>query len=261
MKPILQYVGGKQADLSHFASFIPQKIKCYYEPFVGGGSVYFYLAPKKAVLSDINRRLIDFYKGIQKVNINSELAELAVRYKIEDPKQLYYHLRDVYNGKVKDKYSKEAVYYFINKTAFRGLNRVNNKGEFNASFGFRKNFPSHIDEKAIEILKNAEIKCCSYEQSFNKADKKDFMFLDPPYHTTFSRYGNKEDFSEDQQRKLAQDFRNLSTRALLIINEDNLTKELYTPYIKGKYSKKFNISYAMGNKPKHAVTHLIISNY
>lgn len=261
MKPILQYVGGKQADLTYFTSFIPQEMKYYYEPFLGGGSVYFHLKPEKAILSDINVRLISFYKGIQKKDINPELAELSLRYEQENPKELYYHLRDVYNQKQEDKYSKEAIYYFINKTAFRGLNRVNKKGEFNASFGFRKTFPSHIEEEAIELLKKANIRCYSYEKSFNEAEKEDFMFLDPPYHTTFSRYGNKEDFSEEQQRKLAQDFKNLSTRALLIINEDKLTRELYKPFIKDRYSKKFNISYAMGKKPKPPVTHLIITNY
>lgn len=203
MKPILQYPGGKRADIKYFSGFFPQEMESYYEPFLGGGSVYFHLEPRRAILSDINKRLINFYQGIQEKDINSELEELAIRYKKEDPKALYYHLRDVYNQKQEDKYSKEAIYYFINKTAFRGLSRVNRKGEFNASFGFRKNFPNHIEGKAIELIRNAEIKCSSYEHSFNKAGNKDFMFLDPPYNTTFNRYGNKEKFSEEQQRKLA----------------------------------------------------------
>ena len=64
MKPILKYRGGKSREIKYFKDYIP-KFDTYYEPFFGGGAVYFYLEPQKAVINDVNKRLIDFYKDVK----------------------------------------------------------------------------------------------------------------------------------------------------------------------------------------------------
>lgn len=283
MKPMIKYRGGKSKEIKDFLQFIPHNYDRYVEPFAGGAALYFYLEPQSALINDINTKLIDFYLAVRD-NFNQlkkELikiekiyhfnqAEYEVLKKSEDSlnfienrnEVLYYLLRDMYNGKIKKEYLDATLYYFINKTSYSGMLRFNSKGEFNVPFGRYKNFNvDMVSEKHCELLKRTEITKNDYSEIFNRCLTNDFMFLDPPYDCIFTDYGNinENDFTEESQIKLAQDFRNLSTKTLMIIGKTELTEYLYKPYIKAEYTKKYAVN--IRNRFKAESSHLIITNY
>lgn len=154
MKPLVKYRGGKSKEIPYIQKHIPKFQGRYIEPFFGGGALYFYLEPKKAIINDINSKLISFYKGIQS-NFNliqNELKEIENYYIInrinfeelksktpelrveDDNETLYYKIRDMFNDLHEKKYSDALLYFFINKTAYSGMIRYS-KGEFNVPYG------------------------------------------------------------------------------------------------------------------------------
>lgn len=282
MKPILKYRGGKSAEIKYFKDYIP-KFDTYYEPFLGGGAVYFYLEPSRAVLNDVNERLTNFYKDLQAEFelTHDQLSKLGLEYKknrelfdlekakhpdkrVEDKNEdIYYKMRDIFNGKISSDLTYATVYFYINKTAYSGMIRYNSDGDFNVPYGRYKNFNTDLlTRDHYNLLKTAQISNFDYSTSFNSATSKDFMFLDPPYDTVFSEYGNEVftgDFNEDEHRRLAEDFKNLSCKALMIIGKTELTNELYNEYIRGEYGKKYSVN--IRNRFKSSADHLIITNY
>ena len=140
--------------------------------------------------------------------------------------------------------------------------RFNSKGEFNVPFGRYKNFNTEmVSGEHCALLRRTEITQMDYSKVFERCSTKDFVFLDPPYDCVFTDYGNlgEKDFSEQSQIKLAEDFRNLSAKSLMIIGKTELTKHLYKPYIKAEYSKKYAVN--IRNRFKAESKHLIITNY
>lgn len=282
MKPILKYRGGKTKEIKFFKKYIP-KFDTYIEPFFGGGAVYFYLEPEKAIINDINHRLIEFYVDLVKeyVKTRKELDFLEKEYKInrtafEEKKRqypdekvpdanehIYYEIRDMFNKKIDPQYTYATIYYYINKMAYSGMIRYNKAGEYNVPYGRYKNFNTHLlTDNHYDLLKTAKIMNTDYVKAFKLAKPNDFIFLDPPYDTTFSEYGNEAftgDFGEDEHRRLAEDFKNLSCKAMMIIGETELTDELYSSYIKDKYFKKYSVN--IRNRFKSSASHLIITNY
>lgn len=283
MKPIIKYRGGKSKEISSFIQFVPMDYDRYVEPFLGGAALYFYLEPHSALINDINSKLIDFYISVRNnfETIRNELTSLELIYttnqieyetlKVRDTsshyienknESLYYLLRDMFNGKVEKKYSDASLYYFINKTSYSGMLRFNSKGEFNVPFGRYKHFNTKFVSKAhSELLNTAVITNTDYSKVFDKCTANDFIFLDPPYDCIFTDYGNIEqnDFTEDDHVRLAQDFRNLPSRTLMVIGKTPLTEELYRPFIKTEYEKKYAVN--IRNRFKSESTHLIITNF
>ena len=283
MKPIIKYRGGKSKEIQNFIQLVPNDFDRYVEPFAGGAALFFYLEPNRALINDINVKLVDFYLTVQN-NFEQLMCELTalehsyhsnqLKYEIDKEKasasqyvdnlneNLYYLLRDMYNGIIEKEYLDATLYYFINKTAYSGMLRFNSKGEYNVPFGRYKNFNAQIiTEKHHQLLKRTEISNTDYSNVFEQCTQKDFVFLDPPYDCIFTDYGNvgHDDFSEDSHIKLAQDFRNLTSRTMMIIGKTNLTEELYKPYIRAEYSKKYAVN--IRNRFKSESMHLIITNY
>lgn len=283
MKPILKYRGGKSKEIPNFLSFMPKNFDTYYEPFLGGGAVFFYLAPQKAVISDINSRLIQFYSELQTnpVQVREQLDKLQEIYennqreyerlkavtpneRVENKNEiLYYSIRDMYNHKTPLKYLESVIYFFINKTAYSGMIRYNAQGEYNVPFGRYKHFNTNlITPEHFELVRHTKILSCDYSESFKIATERDFMFLDPPYDCVFNDYGNiefKNGFDEEQHRRLASDFRNLNCKALMIIGKTPLTIELYGDYVKGEYEKSYAVN--IRNRFKSESMHIIVTNY
>lgn len=283
MKPILKYRGGKSKEIKFFKHYIPQNFNTYYEPFLGGGSVYFYLEPQRAKLNDINEKLINFYRSVRDnyETIRRELDEIQGIYERnlqiyrerksrqpdirvpDDNEDLYYELRDMFNGLTPQRYTDATLYYFINKTSYSGMIRYNRRGEYNVPYGRYKNFNTKLlTRDHSELLSTAEIYNGDYINLFNQMTQNDFMFLDPPYDTTFTDYGNIEftgDFGEEHHRRLALDFRNLSGPTLLIIGSTPLIEELYQPFIRERYEKTYGVN--IRNRFRSQSQHLIITNY
>lgn len=283
MNPIIKYRGGKSKEIIHFVRNMPKEYNRYIEPFLGGGALFFYLQPEKAIVNDINTRLYEFYKGIQQSypEIRLQLDGLQKLYednqreyeqmKAADPErrienkneELYYAMRDAFNHKTDSEYMDAVIYFFINKTAYSGMIRYNAYGEYNVPFGRYRNLNTQlITAEHYELLKRTELYNLDYSKIFDMVESNDFMFLDPPYDCIFSDYGNqkyKDGFGEDEHRRLANDFRNVPCRTLLVIGKTKLTEELYEGYIVEEYGKSYAVN--IRNRFKADARHMIVTNY
>ena len=283
MNPMIKYRGGKSKEISHFISNMPENYNRYIEPFFGGGALYFYLEPQNAIINDVNTKLYSFYKQMQEEypSVRKQLDELQMVYeqnqkeyeelkkkhpeeRVENKNEaLYYKIRDMFYHKIESEYLEAVVYFFINKTAYSGMIRYNAKGEYNVPFGRYKNLNTKlITDKHYELLKRTEIYNYDYSEIFNMAGNNDFIFLDPPYDCVFSDYGNeayRDGFGEDEHRRLANDFANLSCKSMLVIGKTALTEELYGKYIVEEYDKSYAVN--IRNRFKADAKHIIVTNY
>ncbi len=283
MKPLIKYRGGKSKEIPFIQKHIPPFKGKYIEPFFGGGALYFHLEPKKAIINDINAKLMAFYSGVRNdydalsveleqiehiYEINrkrfDQLKRLTPDERVEDRNEdLYYQLRDMCNELAEKKYSDALLYFFINKTAYSGMIRYNSKGEFNVPFGRYTHLnTSLVTPQHSKLLSNTEIFNTDYTHIFDMAEKDDFMFLDPPYDCVFSDYGNeeyKDGFNDNCHTTLAADFRKLTCKALLVIGRTPLTERLYGDMIIDEYAKTYAVN--IRNRFKSATTHILVSNY
>jgi DNA adenine methylase len=184
--------------------------------------------------------------------------------RVEDKNEaLYYQIRDMFNGITKKKYSDALLYFFINKTAYSGMVRYNSKGEFNVPFGRYEHLnTSLVTKKHSDLLAKAKIHNFDYREIFAAAQPDDFMFLDPPYDCVFSDYGNeeyKDGFNDDCHIALAEDFRKLKCKALLVIGRTPLIEKLYGDRIIDEYTKKYSVN--IRNRFKSVTTHILVANY
>ena len=282
MKPMIKYAGGKSREIEVIKRFIPEYTGRYIEPFFGGGALYFYLEPEKAIINDVNSKLIEFYLGIRNEfpQIKKELTSIENQYvsnrmdfekrkgkadiKVEDANEkLYYQMRNFFNNNSKPDFHPATIYFFINKTAYSGMIRYNKEGKYNVPYGRYKNFNTELVSKShSELLKRSEIYCEDYKKIFDMSDEDDFIFLDPPYDCVFSNYGNKEmvnGFTEEMHKKLTKDFKKLKAKALMVIGKTSFIEELYKDYIIYEYDKKYAVN--IKNRFNTETKHLIITNY
>ena len=283
MKPMLKYRGGKSREIPLFRKYIPASFSSYIEPFLGGGAVYFHLEPEHAIINDVNSQLITFYECVRnhyddmrtELDLIQELYErnqadykarkaLAPDERVPNANEaLYYRIRDMYNGKIPAEYLDGVLYFFINKTAYSGMIRFNSKGEYNVPFGRYSNLNTKlITQEHSQLLQRAEVLQEDYSAVFERAQADDFMFLDPPYDCVFNDYGNIDmvnGFDEEQHRRLAADFKNLSCRALMVIGKTPLTEELYGKFIKDEYRKNYAVN--IRNRFKNDAKHIVVVNY
>lgn len=283
MNPMLKYRGGKSKEIKHFVQNMPQTYNRYIEPFFGGGALFFYLQPDKAIINDVNKKLYSFYQEMKedypKARIQLEelqaiyeenqreyeaLKQVCPNNRIENKNEaLYYKIREAFNHKTDVEYMDSVIYLFINKTAYSGMIRYNAKGEYNVPFGRYKNFNTRlITEEHNRLLQRTEIYNRDYSSIFEMAETGDFIFLDPPYDCIFSDYGNenyKNGFGEDEHRRLANDFRNLPCQSLLVIGKTSLTEELYGNNIVEEYDKSYAVN--IRNRFKADAKHIIVTNY
>ena len=283
MKPLVKYRGGKSKEIPHLIKHIPQYSGRYIEPFFGGGALFFHLEPKRAIINDINSKLISFYLGVKNDfdTLKKELSEIERVYainrrnfeelksktpdkRVEDENEpLYYQIRDMFNELTEKKYSDALLYFFINKTAYSGMIRYNAKGEFNVPYGRYANLnTSLVTISHSKLLANTEIYNLDYSEIFQLATKDDFMFLDPPYDCVFSDYGNtehKDGFNEKNHIELASQYKKLKCKALMVIGRTPLTEQLYGDYIVDEYGKSYAVN--IRNRFKSEASHILISNY
>ncbi|MBE6547507.1 MAG: Dam family site-specific DNA-(adenine-N6)-methyltransferase [Ruminococcaceae bacterium] len=283
MKPLVKYRGGKSKEIPSFIEYVPEQFDTYFEPFFGGGAVFFHLEPRKAVINDVNAKLMTFYLDVKENYdiVRRQLNELQAIYetnqaeykeikalhpdkRVENKNEaLYYDLRDMFNHKTEPRYLDSVVYYFINKTAYSGMIRYNAQGEYNVPFGRYQNFNTQlITHEHHELLQRASLFTGDYSVIFDMATKNDFMFLDPPYDCIFNDYGNIESangFDEAEHRRLAADFRKLKCKAMMVIGKTPLTVELYGDLIKNEYFKSYAVN--IRNRFKSESKHIIVTNY
>jgi DNA adenine methylase len=207
-RPFVKWAGGKGQLLSELIARLPKNYIRYFEPFVGGGALFFALQPQMATLLDINEELINVY-SVVKDNLPELLQRLSTHVHDEE---YFYGMRQAdrspeYNrwGKVK----RASRFIYLNKTCFNGLYRVNSKGLFNVPFGDYKN-PMIRDVQNLTAcsvaLKSCEIECAQFVQVESLANHRDFIYFDPPYaplsaSSNFTSYV-KGGFGSEQQEEL-----------------------------------------------------------
>jgi DNA adenine methylase len=237
-RPFLKWAGGKSKLIQQYLTYLPSKnnYKNYYEPFLGGGAVFFHIQPSNAMLTDINAELITAYRCVRD-NVK-ELIYLLNKHKLQHDKDYYYSVRA--NPGQTD-LEKAARLIYLNKTCFNGLYRVNSQGKFNVPLGRYKNpniCPEDLLLAASEALCRAEIKQANFTEILNHASNSDdFVYFDPPYYpisetsyfTSYSSYS----FEESQQIKLRDVFVQLSERGVKVMlsNSDcQFIRNLYSNF-------------------------------
>ncbi len=204
-KPFLKWAGSKKKILPILSSYWSDKFKRYIEPFLGSGSLYFYVSPKEAILGDINSELMATYEQIKNDvdNVSFELSKL-VREKSE-----YYRIRSL-DPKTLTSAQRAARFIYLNRLSFNGLYRTNQKGEFNVPFGGEKGglLPNQeLLHACSSYLQRAKFVSGDFELVLKKAKLGDFVYLDPPYSVKARRIFNEYDrssFNEEDIKRLKQ---------------------------------------------------------
>lgn len=233
-RPFLKYAGGKTQLLPQLLSRMPSSYNVYYEPFLGGGALFFAARPRRAVLSDSNKILIRTYIAIQ--NHVEDVIERLKVYVSKHSEEFYYSQRDVFIDALWKDADIAAWMIYLNKTGFNGLYRVNKSGKFNVPFGKYKN-PPILDEENLrscsEVLKRAYIKCIDFSLPMYEAEKGDFIYCDPPYIPikagSFTAYSAEKFDRADHQRlsSAAWAAKSRGVNVLLSNSVSPVVKELY----------------------------------
>lgn len=275
-KPFVKWVGGKRQLLKQFrrlglyppSDFDPTTAT-FFEPFVGGGAVFFDLLPQKAIISDLNRELVITYNVIK--NYIDQLIDSLNKHVYDKEYFLYVRSRDVSNLSDIDIASR---FIYLNRTCFNGMYRVNKKGKFNVPFGKYSN-PQICDEQNLhrvsDSLDNVEIKCQDYKEVLQNAVGGDFIYFDPPYYpinntSSFTSY-TSEVFLDKEQIELRNTYYELNNRGCFVMlsNSDTpfinrIYKEIENENIKiTKVSAGRSINSKASGRGK--ITEVLITNY
>lgn len=263
--PFLKWAGSKRFLLKYIVGALPQNFNTYREPFLGGGSVFFYLKPESAVLSDTNKDLINTYNAIRD-NANSVFNYISP---LKPNKTTYYKIR---GQRSKGKYKRAAEFIYINKTCWNGLYRVNSKGIFNVPYGSPKNnYIADIDNlKECSKLLNketVELRVCDFEEALVGAKQGDLVYLDPPYVTGHSNNGfveyNEKIFSWSDQLRLAKAAIQLaSIGAYVIVSNANHNQvlELYKGFKKIQIDRNSTLAGDISKRGKVSEVLLVSTN-
>jgi len=264
-RPPVKWAGGKGGLIPQFEPLFPKgPWDLYIEPFVGGGAVFFHLLPLRAVLIDNNEELINFYMVVRD-NLEELLVDLR---KHENTAEYYYRIRALKPEELTP-VERASRFLYLNKTGYNGLWRVNGKGQHNVPFGRYKN-PKIVDEPNLRqvsrALARAEILLGDFSLAMNYAKPGTFVYFDPPYHplsetARFTSY-TRDGFDEDDQRRLADVFRQLDRKGCLVMLSNSDTpfiRDLYAGYdIQVVYAKRAINCRGDGRGP---ITELVIRNY
>lgn len=245
-KPFVKWAGGKSGLIASLIPFVPKNFNSYFEPFVGGGALFFYLKnqkilnSKKIYINDKNSQLINAYKQI-KINPHEILEELEILNK-KHSEETFYRIRNL--DRNSDFYSlsevfKAARFIYLNKTCYNGLCRYNSKGYFNTPMGNYKN-PKIYDKELIfsvhKALKNVLITNNDFESALLKVKKGDFIYFDPPYfplNKTSSFVNYTDNFLAKEQIRLYELFKILDFEGVKVLQSNSNTqfiRELYKDF-------------------------------
>lgn len=277
--PFLKWAGGKTQLLPKISKVLPQSYARYFEPFLGGGAVFFYMVSNNSMRSeahliDINKELINAYNVI-KSNVE-ELIMILSKYQevyYKSPVKSYYDLRDKFDRNATS-IEKAARTITLNKTCYNGLYRVNRNGEFNVPMGRYKK-PVICDSENLRNISNALLnsKTHLYLSDYrtvlvNKTKEDDFIYLDPPYDpvSTTARFTGYTEcgFTDKDQRDLSRIFMKLTDRGckVLLSNSDTLyIRELYKDF--SRYTHQINALRSINSSSSKRTGHkeLLIGNY
>ncbi|AYJ79531.1 DNA methyltransferase [Aliarcobacter cryaerophilus ATCC 43158] len=243
-QPFVKWVGGKRGLLSQIIPLLPKKFNNYFEPFVGGGALFFELKNlglldnKEIFLFDINSELINAYNVVK--NYPNQLINELETFKQKHTKEFYYEIRawDRQNNFLqRSEIQRASRFIYLNKTCFNGLYRVNKKNQNNVPIGNYKN-PNICDYGVIlsasNALQNVNILNDSYKEVLKYASKDDLVYFDPPYYpltqtSSFTSYSEFE-FLEKEQIELFDIFRSLSEKRCKVAQSNSNSKFINNVY-------------------------------
>lgn len=251
-KPFVKWAGGKTKMLPFILSSFPETVNTYYEPFLGGGAVFFEMLRqkrfKRAVIGDSNPDLMCAFLTIQK-SVDDLVKELrSGRYKYD--RKVFERIRAVDPTELED-IPRAARFIYLNRTCFNGLYRVNNSGQFNAPFGKYDN-PLICDEENLRAvsraLKGVKLVRADFALIVEKAKAGDGVYFDPPYlplskTASFTAY-NAGGFGLGDHYKLAGLFKELAARGVNVVlsnSSSDKTRELYSGFDVRELTGKNNI--------------------
>lgn len=267
-RPFLKWAGGKGRLIEQYRVFFPAHFSRYYEPFLGGGAIFFHLHDRcqQARLADLNDELVNVYRCVR--DDVEAIIEILHKHQKRHCRDYYYAVRA--NHRVRSPLYRAARLIYLNKTCFNGLYRENSKGEFNVPMGRYKK-PNVCDaatlKSASSALQCAELACAEFTDILHHAKgDQDFVYFDPPYHpisatssfTGYSRYGFR---AEDQQR-LQHTFAQLAERgvSVMLSNSDcDFIRDLYQDF----YVYRIQASRAINSNAKRRgkISELVITSY
>ena len=266
--PYIKWVGGKARISDRVLSKIPSKINNYYEPFLGGGAIFFDLYKRgsiqKATLGDFNPELMNSYRVVRD-NVE-DLIKYLKKPKYEYKRKSYLNIREQNPLKLSS-IERAARFIYLNRTCFNGLYRVNNSGQFNVPFGDYRN-PVICDEVNLKQVSIALNGVRLLEEDFTwvleLAKPGDVVYLDPPYiplskTSKFDSY-TRSGFGLDKHEELANTFKELSRRKVRVILSNSSAPESYAFY-KGFKIEEFENSRSVGGPANYrkSVKELLIS--
>jgi DNA adenine methylase len=240
-QPFVKWAGGKRQLLPELQRRVPPVFSRYHEPFVGGGALFFALRAErpalKATLTDVNRRLIRTYLGIQKHV--EDVIRLLSDYKSKHDEAFFYAMRDRDIDAGTD-VEVAAWFIYLNKTGFNGLYRVNRSNVFNVPFGRYVN-PGICNDRVLRVcsraLRGAVIEVAAFESVEERAQEGDFVYFDPPYMplsatSSFTSY-TSGGFGAEQQTRLCDVALALKNRGVHVLLSNSAA-----PFIKELYERK-----------------------
>src|SRR2546427_9449766 len=266
-RPFLKWAGGKGRLLEQMAKHFPSKFETYFEPFLGGGAVFFHLQPKRAVLSDSNSELIQAYSVVRD-DPEGLIAVLDKHYSHRKKRADYNKIRAQDPADLSAT-ERAARMIFLNKTCYNGLYRVNAAGQFNVPFGRNLN-PSLYDRTALlaasKALKGSVLTTGDYRWACEYVREGDFVYLDPPYHppsatANFTGY-TRNAFGAEDQKEVAVVFAQLHAKGCKVMLSNSAThliRSLYSGYRTKSIKAKRVINSKVSGRG--AIEELLIMNY
>ena len=264
--PVIKWAGGKKSLLRQYQPHFPSEgsYNRFFEPFFGGGAVFFHLQPPQSFLFDLNKELIELYQVLRE-DVESLIETLKQHRNEED---YFYHVRAL-DPATMTPIEQTARFIFLNRTCYNGLYRVNRRGQFNVPFG-RYNNPTICNEKKLRAasyaLQNAHLEGADFSLVLELAQAGDLIYFDPPYEplsstSNFTSY-TSNGFSSEEQRRLAKVYRELDKRGCLLMLSNStadLIHELYSAYQLHEISARRAINSKAGGRG--AITELLVTNF
>jgi len=264
IEPFLKWAGGKRWLAHRYCNQFPSKYIRYIEPFLGSGAIFFSLNPKRAILADSNKDIINAYRAVK--DNPQKIDKILSEYQALHSTEFYYRIR---NEIPTTSFEHAARFIYFNRSCFNGIYRVNRDGKFNVPKGTKDiiEYPKGYLAKVSYTLRNATLLTADFERTLEIAEKGDFVYLDPPYtvmhnNNNFIKY-NAKLFSWDDQVRLAKAVKKVAKRGVLIMlsNANNVSiRSLYEGFGEHKIVERTSVL-ASDRTRRGKTTELLLINY
>ena len=240
---------------------VPSQIGKYYEPFLGGGSLFFELLPERGVLSDANERLVEAYQSLR----DEPREVIAALQQWRNDEITYYRVR---RRNYRNRAIRSAQLIYLNRTCWNGLYRVNLSGRFNVPYGHHQRSVFDADHllRISEALQTVELRNGDFSSAVHDAKESDFVYFDPPYTTRHSRNGflkyNRNLFTWEDQERLGRMAVELVERGCYVLVNNASYEPILSLYKGFRYKEIFRNSVLAANPKYRQITseYLIYSN-